>query len=198
MLTCYCELGGTFLLPVTVRRGKPAHGLRRAREDSKGLAFGARVAFFDIGSTATGALNIPANLETDLFPAAFEAGARVHSNSWGLVPTGGASSVPYEFYDRDVDAFSYANPTFLAVFAAGNDGAGALGTSGTEAELGLGTGTVVAMHDQELAMRWRVRDWEVADVAGWAQKSNYVASFSSNGPAPDGRNKPEVVAPAQR
>lgn len=43
-------------------------------------------------------------------------GARVHSDSWGSDDSG------YDSLAWDVDAFSWNNPDFLAVFAAGNDG----------------------------------------------------------------------------
>ena len=52
-----------------------------------------------------------------VFPAAYRAGARVHSNSW-------ASSFhfPYTQYSFDTDRYTYANPDFLVVLAAGNYG----------------------------------------------------------------------------
>ena len=51
--------------------------------DSKGVAFNARVSFMDLGDS-DGALWLPTDLETGLFQPAYDAGARIHSNSWGL------------------------------------------------------------------------------------------------------------------
>ncbi len=43
-------------------------------------------------------------------------GARLHSDSWG------SSDIDYDYMAAQVDAFSWANQDFLAMFAAGNDG----------------------------------------------------------------------------
>lgn len=73
-------------------------------------------AFFDMGYGSQSTLAAPASLRQNLFPFAFKAGARVHSNSWGASVEGYGSDA------RDVDDFTYKNPEFLTVFAAGNDG----------------------------------------------------------------------------
>jgi subtilisin family serine protease len=62
------------------------------------------------------ALNfVPTDL-LELFMPAYEAGARVHSNSWAQPASG------YTMQTRQIDAFVAENPTFLILFGAGNDG----------------------------------------------------------------------------
>jgi subtilisin family serine protease len=93
-----------------------------------GIAAGAKIFFQDIENilptascfrhdlpACSGALSAPTDLY-NLFAPAFTAGARVHSNSWG-------SNIPtYTDKQRAADAFIHDNPTFLILFAAGNDG----------------------------------------------------------------------------
>jgi hypothetical protein len=46
-----------------------------------GMGPEAKLAFFDLGMTERSFLKVPAL--TDIFQSAYDAGARVHSNSWG-------------------------------------------------------------------------------------------------------------------
>lgn len=46
-----------------------------------GMAPDAKLAFFDLGMTDRSFLKVPAL--KDIFQSAYDAGARVHSNSWG-------------------------------------------------------------------------------------------------------------------
>ncbi len=81
-----------------------------------GIAFGAKVSFYDISSTAGGI--IPPSLPT-LFDRAMADGATTHSDSWLTNST---------LYDADslaLDQYSWDHPTFLSVFSAGNEGPGA-------------------------------------------------------------------------
>ena len=48
-----------------------------------GMAYEAKVAFFDIGVANAQYLNVPGNLYTQMFPYAKRVGATLHSNSWG-------------------------------------------------------------------------------------------------------------------
>lgn len=137
-----------------------------------GMAPDAKLAFFDIGVTQpAGVLIVPTDLSTDMFPAADAAGARIHSNSWG-----GASW--FDAYSVETDAYLYAHPEMTIFFAAGNEG-------------GYGRFTILS---PGLAKN-------VVTVA--ASESNHqgtqditaIAYFSSSGPAPDGRIKPDITAP---
>ena len=123
--TCYCSTG-FFTHTGSVQGSGQTCG--QLIEDSRGVAFGAKMAFFDLGNPS-GGLVTPASIENDLFPAAYNAGARVHSNSWG-------SSTVFNYANQDlqVDRYSYNNPDVLIIFAAGNDGvSGVSGTLGSPA-----------------------------------------------------------------
>ena len=80
-----------------------------------GMAPAAKVAFFDLERTG-GHFDIPDDIEEDYYRWAYEAGARVHSNSWG------DDSNDYTVMTADTDKFVFENPDFLVLFAAGNDG----------------------------------------------------------------------------
>ena len=55
------------------------------RRRSRGMAPGAKLAFFDMGSSTTGLFSTPSNL-ANMFKVAHQgAGARIHSNSWGTI-----------------------------------------------------------------------------------------------------------------
>jgi subtilisin family serine protease len=90
-----------------------------------GVASGAKIFFQDIenyvnasvcnSDDCTRGLSPPTDL-FDLFAPAYHAGARVHTNSWGSM------SNFYTTNSRAVDAFTSSHPTFVVLFAAGNDG----------------------------------------------------------------------------
>jgi hypothetical protein len=78
---CYCTLG---YFTRTSSTSSPTQGQTCSEllDDSKGVAHGARAAFFDLGNSA-GVVSAPPALDTSMFPYAYSAGARVHQNSWG-------------------------------------------------------------------------------------------------------------------
>ena len=143
--------------------------------EGNGIAYSATLSFFDIGKEAEDALDTPWSLDWDLFPTAYADGARVHCNSWGSF-TGTYSWVglsnSYTRSALEVDRFSREHEDFLILFAAGNDGAS-----------GSSTVSSPAIAKNSLAVG--------------ALDSTYmgVASFSSRGPTPDGRIKPDLMAP---
>jgi hypothetical protein len=83
-----------------------------------GHAPGAKIAFFDMekSSSPNDGLYIPSPMATYVFQPAYNAGARIHSNSWGSFMNSCDSD------DLTIDSFQYAHTDFLAIFAAGNDG----------------------------------------------------------------------------
>jgi subtilisin family serine protease len=108
--------------------------------ESRGIAYDAQIAFYDIGFAGAGnqtlsqqslflvlilprspssflGLDVPQSLDGQMFPSAYAAGARIHTNSWG------ASANVYDTMARSVDQFSWDQQDFLVLFAAGNDGA---------------------------------------------------------------------------
>ncbi|CAE7438589.1 tagC, partial [Symbiodinium microadriaticum] len=80
-----------------------------------GLAPNAQITMFDVDNNGS-FYNVP-SLYNIALPPAYEAGARVHSNSWGTPNMGSYTSKAL-----DVDEYMLENPEFLFVVAAGNDG----------------------------------------------------------------------------
>jgi len=87
-----------------------------------GMAPFAKIAFFDIGKD--NGVHRPSDLANDMFEWQYAAGARIHSNSWGI------KTNAYTSEARDVDAFMYKHRDSIVLFAAGNNGhcASALGS----------------------------------------------------------------------
>jgi hypothetical protein len=133
-----------------------------------GMAPAAKIAMFDIGEIQVNALLVPADMAT-IYSATKSAGGKVHSNSWG-------GSYWYDSFSIETDIYAYANDDMVLVYAAGNSG-----TAGVETVLSPSLGKNV-----------------ISVAAGYARdggKINHLASFSSIGPAPDGRIKPDITAP---
>eukprot|EP01041_Mallomonas_annulata_P012823 gene12823-27042_t len=141
---------------------------------NNGMAPDAKIAFYDIGVTKEAYLIVPP-MNSVLFPTAYKAGARVHTNSWGDL---GSLYSPSAY---DVDSFAYSNPDFLLIFAAGNSGQDGMETCGAPsiAKNSLAVGCE-QVHNAETDV--------VRDVST-------VSYFSSLGPSYDGRFKPDIVAP---
>lgn len=97
---------------------------------------------------------------------AWEAGARVHSNSWGTSASG------YSAIARQHDAFAFDRPEFLILRSVGNGGPEGEMRAEAAAKNVLGIG---ASHND----------------AG----IEHVEPFSARGPTSDGRVKPDLVAP---
>lgn len=90
----------------------------------EGQAPGAKVAFMDLQAGSNLTLNIPADLATNYFGPLVAAGAKVILNAWGSYN----SRKQYTVQEQAVDAYLAANPTVIAVFSAGNDGAKGTGS----------------------------------------------------------------------
>ena len=111
-----------------------------------------------------------------IFDTANIAGARIHSNSWG------SSTDIYDYQCEEVDAYMYENPEFLAVFAAGNDGADGLTSIGTPAlsKNCVTVGSAVTRVDPY--------DYQLPSEPT-------ISYFSSLGPTFDNRYGIDIVAP---
>jgi len=151
-----------------------------------------------------GLAGLPVNLML-LFQQAYDAGVRIHSNSWG-----GGDFGEYDTYAEAVDRFMWEHPDFLILFAAGNDGidgnrdgvieSGSV-TPPATAKNCLTVGAAESVRSQggyqaPYGRLWPadypalpLRDDRVSDNA------DDIAAFSSRGPTRDGRIKPDVVAP---
>lgn len=142
-------------------------------KDFNGMAPGAKIAFFDIMDDTTDKLYVPSDLAKVMFRSAYSGGARLYSNSWG-------GSYWYDAFAMEVDDFSYKNPDFLAIFAAGNDGS-----------RGMRSVLSPAMAKNAVAV--------AASNTGHTSSSGdillEIPAFSAKGPAPDGRIKPDITVP---
>lgn len=162
---------------------------------------------------AFGLGGLPPDL-TDLFSQAYEAGARIHTNSWGS-PQAGA----YTVNSQAVDGFVWNHQDILVLFSAGNEGVDAdtdglidadtIGAPATAKNcLTVGASENVrpagSLPKPGLDLKWN--EWRAAQngplkfpalgPAGHvSDNADGMAAFSSRGPADDGRIKPDVVAP---
>ncbi|MHB9000970.1 MAG: S8 family serine peptidase, partial [Thermoanaerobaculia bacterium] len=138
-----------------------------------GMAPQAKVIMQDVGSgTATTCSlgGIPSDLR-DFFKQAYDAGARLHSNSWGSSVNG-----QYTSDSQATDDYMYTNEDLLVLFAASNDGPAAdtIGSPGTAKNcITVGAATNGAA----------------------ASRAEDIADFSSQGPTDDLRIKPDIAAP---
>jgi hypothetical protein len=103
----------------------------------------------------------------DMYITTYDAGARIHTNSWG----GLGSS--YESLGQSLDRFVWNNKDFVVLFANGNEGPR--------------EGSVISPASAKNVISVG------ASLNGGGAES--MASFSSNGPTADGRIKPTITAP---
>jgi hypothetical protein len=172
--TCYCTLGFFTATGSTSGSGETCGELL---EDSKGIAFGARVAFFDLGDSSSN-LHVPSNINS-IFPSAYNAGARVHSNSWG-----NAYVQSYSNSEIQIDTYSYQHPQMLLIFSAGNTG-----------EYGKAKTIESPAHAKNILTVGASQTGRWPAEPSYETNVDYVASFSASGPSTDGRVKPDLVAP---
>ncbi len=136
-----------------------------------GMAKQARIYFVDIAN-ATGGLVVPTNLtamyDTIHLGRGLPYTILQHSGSWGW----GNSSGTYLLQDASTDAYVYANPDFLNLYAAGNEYSS---TRIRNPGMAKNILTVGAMLN--------------------STNSTQIASFSSRGPTQDNRIKPNITAP---
>ena len=136
-------------------------------DDFKGHASGAKIAFYDM-STDGNSIYYQQPLSTKVFQPAYDAGARLHSNSWGSSPN------TYDAGCADIDKYHYETDDFLVLFAAGNDGSEGFYSVGTP-----------ATSKNSMAIGATRSSADFGDMA----------YFSSMGPTFDYRFKPDVSAP---
>jgi len=152
---------------------------------------------------------LPVDLNV-LFQEAYDAGARIHSNSWGA-----ALGSTYTLNSEEVDEFVRAHPDMLVVIAAGNAGTAAAprkSAVGFVDWLSINSPascknalTVGASRSDRTDGALSSRTWgefssrafpaapiAMQKVSGDPQG---LAAFSSRGPTTDRRIKPDLVAP---
>ncbi|WP_337660525.1 S8 family serine peptidase [Anderseniella sp. Alg231-50] len=166
--------------------------------------------FFQSIMDAQGRLGgLPLDLN-DLFQEAFQAGARVHNNSWGA-----DVEARYTFSSIEVDEFVESHPDMTIVIAAGNDGSdsehintdaghvdwlsvGAPATSKNALTVGASRSdrTQGGLSTLTWGQAWPndFPDGPIGDenISGDPES---MAAFSSRGPCDDRRIKPDLVAP---
>ena len=182
---------GTHVAGTLVGRPAPGQGSDLANQ-MKGVAHAARLAFFDLNQAsnvlAPDLIVPPRDLVATLLQPAFDAGARVFSNSWG------GNSNAYTAEAQAMDRFSFEHQDFIALFANGNQGFDEQGTVNTPAT----AKSVVSVGASLNADRsWALikRTCPAPQRPGGCAAS--LSDSSSSGPTADGRLKPDVVAPGE-
>lgn len=191
---------GTHVSGSILGSGKSSNGLIR------GAAYGAHLVMEGLYSDILQNISIPGIPK--LFDQANKDGARIHSNSWGAPSSNGR----YDNFSVQADNWLFNNQDFLAVFAAGNDGAdlnkdgvideGTVSTPGTAKNvLTVGASKNYLMEGgiqrKLIDLRAGKDKWGVEPLASsmLSEDARGMACFSSRGPTADGRIKPEIVAP---
>ena len=172
-----------------------------------GMAPEAELVFQAIGTDSGGIVALNSNIYT-VFQEAYNADARIHTNSWGSDTDG-----LYEGYSYYVDKFAWEHPDMLILFSVGNEGEDidddgvadqdsihspataknclSVGASETDRGETFSTGSYSTWGN-----RWPSlfgTDPIKTDYMG--DDSGGIAAFSSRGPTDDGRIKPDIVAP---
>lgn len=126
-----------------------------------------------------------------LLQHSYALGARIASNSWGCSLCAGTYDDSAQAFDvgvRDADLTLPGNQALSIVFAAGNDGP----DNETVGSPGNAKNVVTVGASENVRPTW----WDGCNVGpSEANDLNDIVSFSSRGPAPGQRNKPDVVAP---
>ncbi|MBN2209316.1 MAG: PQQ-binding-like beta-propeller repeat protein, partial [Candidatus Coatesbacteria bacterium] len=135
-----------------------------------GMAYNAKLVFLDVGDGGS-LVGIPYDLN-EYFIVAYNAGARIHSNSWGASVYG-----EYNTDSQACDEFMWSHADFLALFSNGNDG-----------EAGSNSVESPATAKDVLSSGATENYYPGYDPED-------MAYFSSKGPCDDGRLKPTVGAP---
>ena len=156
---CGSILGDNLATPSTPTSG--------GHDTADGMAPNAQLVFQDVGESG-GSLAGLSNDNYLIFQQAYNAGARIHSNSWGA-DTQGA----YTSDCKTVDNFIYDHEDFLLYFANGNNySVGEVGSPASAKNCA-----------------------SIGALTHGSAGADAVASFTSRGPTADGRYKPDVSAP---
>ncbi len=135
--------------------------------------------------------------DTGVIKSIQDNGALINSNSWGCTGCAGTYDDASQAYDagvRDADPTEPGNQEMIMVFSAGNTGpaAGTVGTPGNAKNvITVGGSENQRPADEDGA-------WTDGCLVGpsGADDAMDMIDFSSRGPAPGSRVKPEMVAPA--
>jgi serine protease AprX len=166
----------------------------------QGTAPKAKLIFQSVLDARGGLGGLPNNLE-NLFKVAYNDGAKVHTNSWGLKDSRGR----YTANSSQIDKFVWENRDLVICVAAGNDGSdrdrnglvdrGSVTAPGTAKNCITVGATENNRPDQ--SKPYSIFGFSAEPIASdsWSNNSEGMAAFSSRGPTRDGRIKPDIVAP---
>jgi hypothetical protein len=165
-------------------------------QDSDGHQLGLGInPFGRVGSTAifVPGFNISACGGDDpgVILANWQNGARISSNSWGLTTpptTYDDGDQNYDIGVRDADPGTAGNQQMIYFFSAANDGPGA----STVSSPASGKNVITVGASENVRPTWS--DGCGVPATG-ADNANDVIDFSSRGPSPGQRVKPEVIGP---
>ncbi|MHB9145966.1 MAG: S8 family serine peptidase [Symbiobacteriia bacterium] len=149
---------------------------------NKGMAYKAKLVFQSVLDSQGGLGGLPGDLNT-LFGQAYQAGARIHSDSWGSDASGA-----YDDASSQVDQFIWNHPDMSILIAAGNSGQNS-STKQTQYNSIASPGTA------KNAITVGASDNNRPEQGQYGTDINAIAPFSSRGYAADGRVKPDIVAP---
>lgn len=201
------HVAGTIVGDGTASR--PAEASSSAPAPLRGIAPAANLYFQSLLDGNGGLGGLPDSLATLLQPA-YDAGVRIHNNSWGAY-----IQSRYDSMALDIDEFVHSHPDFLPVIAAGNEGScrpglaaspgfvdyPSLGSPAT-AKNGITVGASRSSRTSGglAAMTWKQawpEDFQALPIADETVSGNPegLAAFSSRGPVDDFRIKPDLVAP---
>ncbi len=180
--------------PASLGYNDPTSGIY---DPGDGIAPLAKLAFQDVGDSNDYLTGIPSDLN-DLFAWAYDAGARIHSDSWG------SSSTYYTTYALNIDEFTSANPDMVILFANGNAGPGdnTVGSPATAKNV-IAVGATQSGFGADSYYNIWENPGTNDDYWGYNWNSDglqdntpgNVAWFSSHGPTDEGLLKPTICAP---
>ncbi|MGW1765104.1 S8 family serine peptidase [Streptomyces sp. NPDC002073] len=176
----------------------------------RGAAPEARLYFQSVMDAAGQLGGLPLSLSDGLFEPAYQAGARIHSNSWGA-----ATESAYTVDSDDVDSFVQKRRDMLVIMAAGNEGTAgvrinsdkgfvdwaSIGSPGScKNALTVGAArsdrTSGGLSERTYGSAWP-NDFPDPPIGAERVSGDpeCLAAFSSRGPCDDFRGKPDLVAP---
>ena len=187
----------------------------------KGVAYEAKLVFQSLGVDKSGSLVKISDNKTEVYQPAYDAGAKIHSDSWGSEQINNS----YTIACAGTDEFMFKHPDILIVRSAGNEGQDANKDGIVDASSLNGQSPAKNCISVGNAENYRVsggmagikygqlqdKDTGVIEFSARPISEDYLttgpegaktvqgmAASSSRGPCSDERIKPDIVAPGQQ